>query len=390
MSKGIEIQGEIGARTLSFNGVVVAYGGSGSEGLHADGNNLILDGAVIATSTEDPNLGLYVKDGALMFGDAVVGNEEQEEQTYPQGLTNIGYRVPYVNGNAKQGAAIYKDKLYQFYHGGHVEVVDLLTLGKTTFEIPDIWPTKNGIPNSQHCSCAAFSNQFAEAGDELPLVYISAVGYTCVINLNVVNVVNGVTTRGSLVRWWYIDHNIDGVTYRPAVASIGAWDFANHIGYSIGYPQGIPDDSANHKSGGMFEVLRYTFPTSGTGEVSVVAESTKVILHKPLDNNETAEDGVIYVSYVNNVADGNSDSDWSNLQDADFKNGHIFILYGGSNGGADHPKIIDYIPAQASAIAMYTNICKDGGTGAEGEGMAKYKNGWVVTNLYANDYIFVL
>lgn len=374
--RGIEITGEAGNRRLEYDGTVLAYGGDGTDGLVAVGTDLMLDGKVICSSSIPAKLGIIEKDGDIMFGDAVIG------VGYPKGLSPIGCRTargPYVRypdgwpstNGIPQGAAIYQGRWYQFYNGGHVSVHDLLTGNEvSSFNIPyELWPNNEAL----HCSSAIFSGEFENEGEELPLCYITTNGYTFVINLN---------GNIHLVRWWYIDNNVNGDTTLPAHAAVGTFDFAHGIGYSIGYPQGVGTGSTNHAAAGKFEIIPYTFPESGSGDCSssvVLDVSNKIILEKDVN-----------VTYVNEMTEGH-DRDWSNMQDADFKNGHLYILYGGTNGREDSPKIIDYIPAQESANAMFTHIVRDdNGLGVEGEGMACFSNGWVVTGPYTSDKMFVL
>lgn len=383
MSKGFCIQ-DGNPRSLTYEGSVVAVGGSSREGLHANGRDLIFDGKVIASSSYVPKVGAIIKNDEVLYGDDVL-------RMYPQGVTEVGSMVPnawyyYPEGwvcpqGAKQGAAIYGGKWYQFYAGGHVNVLNLVT-GRvdTSFNIPwQLWPAD---PEDElyHCSSAQFSNEFVNPNDELPLLYITEsssithIGYTCVFNLN--------TNPISLVRWWKFGTGYYWVgDYRPPHPAVAAYDFVNGIAYSVGYPQGVGTGVTNHKDGGRFEVIPYLFPRSGSGDLSsqvTLDLERKVILNKTQN-----------VTYINSedFAEG-LDRDWSNLQDADFKDGHVYVLYGGGNN--DRPKIIDYIPMSPSANAMYTNICRVDDSGLEGEGIGKWKNGWVVSALYNPEKIFVL
>lgn len=375
MNRGIEVTGSQ-PRELTLDGEHVISGGNGTDGIRCVGKELMLDGKVIAESAKTPKVGPYIKNGNIVYGTDVV-------KEYPQGLTTVfsfspnawymNYPTGWVLGSgARQGAAIFGGKWYQFFAGGHCVVVDI-ELARTVdeFDIPyELWPHADAY----HISSAQFSDEYATTNDELPLVYLTTNGYTCVMNLN---------GTPSLVRWWYIDHNVNHDMASPAHAAIGAFDFKSGIGYSIGYPQGVGTGVANHVAGGKFEIIPYTFPTSGSGDCNsavVLDVAHKVILDKTQN-----------VTYVNEMEEG-VDRDWSNCQDADFHDGHIYILYGGANGGNDRPKIIDYIPMSASANAMYTNITRtgDGTQGAEGEGMCHYKNGWIVSGLYTIEKIFVL
>lgn len=68
--KGIVVNNSKQPRTLDFNDEQVATGGDNLQGLSAQGDNLLLDGKVIATSSN--RLGLHVQNGALYFGDAAI------------------------------------------------------------------------------------------------------------------------------------------------------------------------------------------------------------------------------------------------------------------------------------------------------------------------------
>lgn len=96
MAKGFTIESGT-PRTLSFEGVKVADGGSANAaGLYAVGNSLFLDGNKIA---EDENaVGLHVENGKLYFGDCEIGNGAQPEPVQsglwiPPAQDPVGYNA---------------------------------------------------------------------------------------------------------------------------------------------------------------------------------------------------------------------------------------------------------------------------------------------------------
>lgn len=357
---------------------VIVAGGSGTEGLHASGRDLIFDGKVIAKAGS-PKRGIYINNGTLFYGDAYALD-------YPQGLTTLFNNTVHwytVNPHygAKQGAAIYGDFWYQFYSAGHVIVFSISRAIKVReFDIPnELWPHAD----ANHCASAAFSREYANADDELPLCYISTsvntTIYVCVVNLN------GTPT---LVRWFTIEYNNDGLTTQPASGSWAVYDFDTNRGWALGYPRGVPGGSGPHANAGVYEIIPFTFVQSGSGDISsqITIDYT---------NRHTIEKAnVTYLNEPEAVADDSlGDRDWSNIQDGDYKDGHIYILNGGSNGHADRPKILDYDVTTGTAKMMYTNIYRiadDIKVGVEGEGIACFHNGWLVSGLYSADKIFVL
>lgn len=68
--KGIVVKNSEQPRTLEFNDEKVATGGDNQQGLSIQGDNLLFDGKVIATSSN--RKGLHVQNGLLYFGDAAI------------------------------------------------------------------------------------------------------------------------------------------------------------------------------------------------------------------------------------------------------------------------------------------------------------------------------
>lgn len=70
MAKGAIIDNGNTPRVLEFNDTELVSGGNGTQGIYADGDDLFLDGNVIATS--DDKTGINVVDGQLYFGDVPI------------------------------------------------------------------------------------------------------------------------------------------------------------------------------------------------------------------------------------------------------------------------------------------------------------------------------
>lgn len=68
--KGIVVNNNEHPRSLKFNDEQVATGGENLQGLSAQGDNLLFDGKVIATSSD--RKGLHVQNGVLYFGDVAI------------------------------------------------------------------------------------------------------------------------------------------------------------------------------------------------------------------------------------------------------------------------------------------------------------------------------
>lgn len=359
MSNGIYIQG----KDLMLDNVVVAVGGDGNDKLHADGNNLIFDSKVLATSAGRE--GLYLQNNNLFFNKMQVVDEPPEPPAppiYPQGLTQIFYnKLSWASYNdrplstgAKQGGAVHNGKWYQFYAGGRIRVYDIETgVLKYEFDIPaEQVPTSYEVDGSEwfHCGSAQFSDEYENESDIIPLVYVTWRYHICVYNIN--------NNTGRLIRWFNVPH-------LENTGAIAAFDFNNGVGWSIGYPA---NTGKPHKQSD-YEVIPFTFPKSGFGDIS---------------NNVTIDTANTFI--IPNVG--------SNLQDADYSNGHIFILIGGTNGSTtDFPKIVDWDIAQSSSLVIDTNIKKGDGSGeqgAEGEGFALYANGFMISVLYGAEWIYVI
>lgn len=373
MSKGINVKGNSHQRGIYLEDALKAKGGIGEEGVHCTEDGIIFDGKSI--SSAKGNVGMYLDNSnRVRYNDDVLVH-------YNNGITNIfqiyktaTYNYPsgwIVSSGAKQGAAIYKNKWYQFFAGGHVSVYDILGHKELSgFDIPNIWPDSEAY----HISSAQFSDEFENDGDELPLVYLSTNGYVCVVNLN---------GTPHLVRWFFVEHNPNGDTTdtKPHPAFC-VFDFAHNIGYAFGYPKGVKTNKSAHVSSGKFEVIKFTFVKEGTG-----------VITSNIDIDYTTRRTIFkeQATYLNEPDYPEYDSDWSNLQSGDFADGVCYVLFGGSDGGTNKPKILIYNPTDGTYSIVYTNIYKHANVeqGVEGEGIARYKNGFIISTLYQGEKMFV-
>jgi hypothetical protein len=238
-----------------------------------------------------------------------------------------------------QGADVYGDLFFQFYAGGRCCVYDLTTLTKVKeFTMDNL---NKSSSNLAHWGSVHFSNEFANVGDELPLLYTEgtniagAGGDVAVVNINAAYAGTG---DAEVVRFiTLIDYPYPNVCC--------AFDFNRGIGYMIGRP--------------------------------VAAERFGRYYLQPFSISDGSYD-------INNLIDVKSSGP---LQDATFRNGVVYIVSGWNNlysseGYSNYavPQIVTAVNVTRKAITavLETGIVSSSNAG-EPEGIGIYDNNFYVS-----------